>query len=132
MMPMWNLNHSESLPLFFKGNQGNNDTATSKDLDIEGIINDIETHGFLSESISLLQIYKSGKDKNESYGRRRIKEILLDEQYKLTDQQLRLRIELLNKLGLLIVRKGRAGTTISAKGERFLKLYRVYRMYQHS
>ncbi|UOQ94903.1 sigma 54-interacting transcriptional regulator [Halobacillus shinanisalinarum] len=113
----------ESLPLFFRGNQEKTDTATDKDLDIKKIISEIETHGFLSESISLLRIYKNGKDKNESYGRRRIKEFLLNERYILTDQQLRLRIEVLNKLGLLIVRKGRAGTTISAKGEHFLNLY---------
>ena len=114
---------SESLPLFFKGNQKPTlDDAAAPDLDIKKIIKAIETHGFLSESISLLQIYKNGKQQNESYGRRKIKQLLADKAHSLTDQQLRLRIEVLNKSGLLNVRKGRAGTTISAKGEAFLRL----------
>lgn len=114
----------ESLPLFFKGNQKFDATEnTEQDLGINEIIRTIEKHGFLSESISLLQIYQKGKKQNESYGRRRIKQLLSDEQYSLTDQQLRLRIEVLNKTGLLNVRKGRAGTTISAKGEQFLDVY---------
>src|SRR5699024_10344697 len=112
-----------SLPLFFKGRQKHGQ-ASGPDLDIDQIIKEIEQHGFLSESISLLEIFNDGKHVNESYGRGKVKQILQDKGYHLTDQQLKLRINILNNLGLLNVRIGRAGTTIAEKGERFLRQYK--------
>src|SRR5699024_11309391 len=109
------------LPLFFKGRQKLIDNqVTSSSLDIEQIIKEIEQHGFLSESISLLEIFNDGKHVNESYGRGKVKQILQDKGYHLTDQQLKLRINILNNLGLLNVWIGRAGTTIVDKGEKFI------------
>lgn len=115
----------ESLPLFFKGIQRNveDNGKENETLNMQQIIDGIEQHGFLSESIRLLQIYQTGKIQNESYGRGKMKSLLAESNFILTDQQLRLRIEVLNKLGLLNVRIGRAGTTISEKGERFLCMY---------
>lgn len=115
----------EALPLFFKGMQrkANDVTTIHNELDFKHLINEIENHGFLSESIHVLQIFQSGKQKNESYGRGSVKKILSDKDIVLTDQQLRLRIEVLNNLGLLKVRIGRAGTTITEKGEHFLQMY---------
>ncbi|ARK25343.1 hypothetical protein SporoP37_12210 [Sporosarcina sp. P37] len=110
----------ESLPLFFKGNQYQ---AAASDLDVDYIIGQIENHGFLDDSIELLRIFKEGKEQQKSFGRRTLKEMLAEKDTSLTDQQLRLRMEVLNRLGLLIVRKGRAGSTISQKGEEFLELY---------
>lgn len=110
---------TKSLPLFFKGQQLN----TTHVIDTDYIISEIETHGFLEESIQLLKIFKEGKERQKSFGRKTLKEILLQKEKALTDQQLRLRIDVLNKLGLLIVRKGRAGSTISQKGEEFIELY---------
>ena len=51
-----------------------------------------------------------------------MRRLLLEDDIKMTDQQLRLRIEILDELDLLNVRIGRAGTTISEKGEKFLEL----------
>ncbi|MEC5423345.1 sigma 54-interacting transcriptional regulator [Virgibacillus sp. C22-A2] len=112
----------DSLPLYFRGNQEKRDAESLTEADAEYIVSQIEVHGFLSESIRLLSLYKEGKSKHKSYGRRKMKELLLQENYPLTDQQLRLRIEVLNKHGLLNVQKGRRGTTISSKGETFLEL----------
>src|SRR5699024_11808926 len=100
------------------------DVFSSNLLDIKQIIKEIEQRGFLSESISLLEIFNDGKHINESYGRGKVKQILQDKGYHLTDQQLKLRINILNNLGLLNVRIGRAGTTIAEKGERFLRQYK--------
>lgn len=110
---------TKSLPLFFKGQKQN----TTHVIDINYIISEIETHGFLEESIELLKIFKEGKERQKSFGRKTLKEILVLKEKALTDQQLRLRMDVLNRLGLLIVRKGRAGSTISQKGEEFIELY---------
>lgn len=110
---------TKSLPLFFKGQKQN----TTHVIDVNYIISEIETHGFLEESIELLKIFKEGKERQKSFGRKTLKEILVLKEKALTDQQLRLRMDVLNRLGLLIVRKGRAGSTISQKGEEFIELY---------
>ncbi len=113
----------DSLPIFFNGIPKEFDSASEdgNDMDAEAIISKIEKHGFLTESIQLLNIYQAGKSENASYGRNKVRNLLLDENIKMTDQQLRLRIEILDELELLNVRIGRAGTTISEKGEKFLK-----------
>lgn len=112
----------DSLPIFFKGLENDYDNrAEDGFLDTEAVINKIEKHGFLSESIQLLNIYEQGKKENASYGRGKVRRLLLEEGIKMTDQQLRLRIGILDELELLNVRIGRAGTTISEKGEKFLE-----------
>ena len=112
----------DSLPIFFKGNQNSADATFRKGQlpDSEEIVGKIEKHGFLSESIKILKVYQAGKQENVAYGRGRVRELLNKEGINMTDQQLRLRIDTLNQLGLLNVRVGRAGTTISEKGEQFL------------
>lgn len=81
----------------------------------------IVTHGFLDESREILAIYRTGKEKHLAYGRNRIQTLLQEKGIVLSRQQLRLKLERMDKLGLLIVRPGRGGTTISEKGERYLK-----------
>lgn len=120
-----NLIEMNNLPLFFKGEKKNQQTSSdSENINYNEIINEIERHGFLKESIMLMNIFKVGKEKNQAYGRGKLKTLLQEQKYKLSEQQLRSRIDILNHLGLLIVRKGRSGTTISNKGEKFLVLYK--------
>ena len=114
----------DSLPIFFKGALTEIKGQENTKVHIEDIIEKIEEHGFLDESIHVLNVMRAGKIKNESYGRRMMRTLLLENGCVLTDQQLRLRIEVLRNLGLLNVRKGRAGTTITSKGETFLDLYK--------
>src|SRR5699024_5799640 len=97
----------------------------SSSLDIEQIIKEIEQHGFLSESISLLEIFNDGKNINESYGRGKVKQILQGKGYHLTNQQLKLRINILNNLDLLNVRICSSGTTNEYKRYRFLSQYNI-------
>ncbi|SOC38489.1 sigma 54-interacting transcriptional regulator [Ureibacillus acetophenoni] len=84
----------------------------------------IEEHGFLEESIAILEVFEQGKKLHESYGRNVVKERLQSKGIELSVQQIRLRLEVLNDLELLNVRQGRSGTTISRKGELFLEKYR--------
>jgi len=89
--------------------------------DFTAVTREIITHGFLDESCEILKIYQAGKIKNLAYGRSTIQKILEKKNFKLSKQKLRLKLERMNKLGLLIVRPGRGGTTISEKGERYLQ-----------
>lgn len=84
------------------------------------ITRDITAHGFIEESREILAIYRAGKQKNQAYGRTRILDNLRQKGFHLSQQQLRLKVERLDKLGLLIVRPGRGGTTISEKGDAYL------------
>ncbi|MBI9091668.1 MAG: sigma-54-dependent Fis family transcriptional regulator [Desulfobacterium sp.] len=84
------------------------------------ITRDITTHGFLRESREILNIYQDGKAKSRAYGRGMVLKHLQEKGFTLSPQQLRLKLERMNKLGLLIVRPGRGGTTISRKGEQYL------------
>lgn len=86
----------------------------------ESITQDLSTHGFLAESRQILKIYQAGKKKNNAYGRGAVLALLQKKGIKLSQQQLRLKLERMDKLGLLIVRPGRGGTTISEKGELYL------------
>ncbi|QUW21326.1 hypothetical protein JSQ81_16170 [Sporosarcina sp. Marseille-Q4063] len=88
------------------------------------IIEKIEAHGFLEESLAILEIYKETKKNFESIGRTKVKISLRDKGINLTDQQLRLRLEIMQELGLLNARLGRGGTKLSGKGEAFLKQQR--------
>lgn len=84
----------------------------------------IEEHGFLEESIAILEVFEQGKKLHESYGRNVVRERLQRKGIELSVQQIRLRLEVLNELELLNVRQGRSGTTISRKGELFLEKFR--------
>lgn len=98
------------------------DEQKFKDFDENNeIISKIEEHGFLGESIEILNTFYEGKKKYTSYGRYALKERLEEKGLSLSEQQLRARLEVLQKLDLTIVRQGRAGTTISRKGERFIE-----------
>ncbi|GHI00656.1 sigma 54-interacting transcriptional regulator [Neobacillus kokaensis] len=85
------------------------------------VIEKIEAHGFLEESVEILKIFAHGKRERTSYGRQTLKKLLEDKGMELSEQQLRMRMEVLQELDLLIVRQGRAGSTISRNGEEFLK-----------
>lgn len=87
------------------------------------MIEKIEVHGFLDESLAILEIYQAGKKELESFGRSKVKSRLLDMGIVLTDQQLRLRLEVLHELGLVNVHKGRGGTKLSDKGEVFFAFH---------
>lgn len=84
------------------------------------IINKIEEHGFLDESIAILNVLKRGKENHKTYGRLSLKRKLDTQNKHLSEQQLRLRLEVLQELELILVRQGRVGTTISRYGESFL------------
>lgn len=112
----------ESLPLIIRS-KDNGKKLTSvlqPSHNIQEIISKIETHGFLDESTEILQIFADGKKERMSYGRVTVKKLLEEKGISLTEQQLRMRLEVLQQLGLLIVRQGRAGSTISREGEKFL------------
>lgn len=110
----------KSIPYFIKLKYTNDNTANLR-INEKEIIEKIDRRGFLKESIAILKIFKEGKEKNASYGRNVLRKLLEDKGFKLTDQQLRLRLEVLNELNLLIVRQGRLGTTISKDGEIFIE-----------
>ena len=119
-----------SLPFFIKATKerGRIDMREiSKEIDEDKLISEIEKHGFLEESIAILEIFSEGKKRYTSYGRIALRELLEEEKgIKLSNQQLRLRLEVLDNLNLLIVRRGRSGTTISREGEKlFYKLNNI-------
>jgi len=93
----------------------------TQEKEFASITSDITTHGFLEESREILKIYYTGKTNNQAYGRTTIQNSLQTKGFKLSKQQLRLKLERMDKLGLLIVRPGRGGTTISKKGVQYLK-----------
>ncbi|MEK4484454.1 winged-helix domain-containing protein [Psychrobacillus sp. FSL H8-0484] len=91
------------------------------DQEIISIIDKIEEHGFLEESMEILTIYNEGKKNFESFGRTKVNMKLRSKGIHLSDQQIRLRIEVLQELGLINARQGRGGAKLSDKGEVFLK-----------
>lgn len=94
--------------------------ATGADDDLLDLCRDIERHGFLGESLAILEAFRDGKRHNIAYGRAPMQEVLRGRGLRLTEQQLRLRLAKLRARGLLHVRPGRSGTTISSRGEAFL------------
>lgn len=111
---------TDSIPYYVKTR--NSDSYDISDgVDEKLIIEKLEKRGFLCESIAILDIFAEGKNKNTSYGRTIVKKLLDQKGYNITDQQLRLRLEVLNELDLLITRQGRLGTTISKEGIQFLE-----------
>ncbi|AIF45563.1 sigma 54-interacting transcriptional regulator [Virgibacillus sp. SK37] len=100
------------------------DEQKFKDIDKNKmIISKIEEHGFLGESIEILKAFYEGKKEYVSFGRYALKKHLEKKGHNLSEQQLRARLEVLQNLGLTIVRQGRAGTTISRSGEEFIEDY---------
>ncbi|GKV69333.1 hypothetical protein NCCP2716_18310 [Sporosarcina sp. NCCP-2716] len=92
--------------------------------EIESIQKKIERTGFLDESLVILSIYKEGKDAFEQLGRAKVKDRLLERGIRLSDQQLRVRLETMQDEQLIHARIGRGGTRIAEKGEAFLELFR--------
>jgi DNA-binding NtrC family response regulator len=94
--------------------------AQELDQSLDQLVDRIESTGFLDEARTILEIYFKGKRHNQSFGRAVMCEKLSEQGINLSIQQLRLRQQRLSGMGLLHVRLGRAGTTISPKGERLL------------
>ncbi|MGV3466283.1 MAG: sigma 54-interacting transcriptional regulator [Heyndrickxia sp.] len=114
----------QMLPLYLQEDKDSFGSVLTNQKDqMEGIIDKIEEHGFIEENIAILSVFYEGKQERESYGRLRLLQKLVNKEIELTEQQLRMRLEVLQELKLLKVRKGRSGTTISNLGERFLEFY---------
>ncbi|MGE8206855.1 sigma 54-interacting transcriptional regulator [Heyndrickxia sp. NPDC080065] len=114
----------QMLPLYLQEDKEPFDQdLTHKEINMDMIIEKIEGHGFIEDSIGILKVFHEGKRERVSYGRLKLKEKLIEKEIKLTEQQLRMRLEVLQELKLLNVRQGRSGTTISRLGERFLEEY---------
>jgi DNA-binding NtrC family response regulator len=113
----------ESLPLKIRMSEEVNNLQSLRhsEIDPKDVIKRIEAHGFIEESVEILKIFESGKNDRISYGRLTLKKLLEAKGLFLTEQQLRMRMEILQELDLLIVRQGRAGSTISRNGEEFLR-----------
>lgn len=86
----------------------------------------IEEHGFLKESIKILSIYAEGKAMLKTFGRMKLKMLLEKHDIYLSEQQIRLRLEVLQELGLVNARQGRSGTTITNLGESYLKAENLF------
>lgn len=89
--------------------------------DVMAINSKIEEHGFLEESLKILELYVEGKRNLQTFGRLKLKDQLEKHSIHLSEQQLRLRLEVLQELGLLIARQGRGGTMITALGEQYFQ-----------
>lgn len=113
-----------SLPLYFRGGD---QKQPKNDIEFQSIIEKIEEHGFLSESLAILDVFKEGKEQRQSYCRTKVMQFLVEKNIHLTDQRLRLHIDVFNDLGLINVRQVRAGTTVSNKGESFLRQLEMYK-----
>ncbi|MFF2450741.1 sigma 54-interacting transcriptional regulator [Neobacillus sp. NPDC058068] len=111
----------ELLPLRIRIEESNFQPLPLSEINPNEAIRKIEAHGFLEESVEILRIFEGGKRERTSYGRLTLKKHLEEKGINLTEQQLRMRMEVLQELDLLIVRQGRAGSTISQNGEEFLR-----------
>ena len=112
-----------SLPLYLRPNDQKKHLFKSQleeNATWDHVISAIEEHGFLDESLEILRLFAKGKKDHTAYGRLTLKKLLEKKDMQLSEQQLRARLEVLHEQGLLIVRQGRAGTTISRTGEEFL------------
>lgn len=113
----------DALPPYMRMPAPDKNNQLLSEQEAEDIIAKIEEHGFLVESIKILEAFKKGKKERMSFGRMTLKKILDKQGIMLSEQQLRIRMEVLQTLGLLHVRQGRAGTTITQLGEVFLDHY---------
>ncbi|WP_339253047.1 winged-helix domain-containing protein [Sporosarcina sp. FSL W8-0480] len=100
----------------------NANAANLSQNEIFSINRKIEEHGFLKESIKILSIYAEGKARLKTFGRIKLKKLLEEHEIFLSEQQIRLRLEILQELGLLNARQGRSGTTITNLGESYYLL----------
>jgi len=105
------------LPYHILANVSQNAPAESE---TDALVSEIEKRDFLPEILAILKVYQEGKQANSRYGRRTVISLLAEKGISLTIQQLRLRLERLQSLGLIEARKGRAGSTISRSGEELL------------
>ena len=113
------------LPYYIDRNKKISSPAQPEELsEWDSLISQIESNAFLDEIQVVLELYLDGKRHNQSFGRSVMCEKLIRRGINLSPQQLRLRQQRLNEMGLLWVRRGRAGTTISSKGERFVEYLR--------
>jgi sigma-54 dependent transcriptional regulator, acetoin dehydrogenase operon transcriptional activator AcoR len=110
----------DSLPLYHRIGSYIDPLSTT---DNDSIAEVLEKRGFLNESIEILKVFREEKIHFHSFGRKRLKKYLEEKGLELSEQQLRIRLEELRKLGLIIVRQGRTGSTISQRGEEFLESY---------
>ncbi|MFZ7946940.1 sigma 54-interacting transcriptional regulator [Neobacillus sp. 19] len=120
----------ELLPFYIKGRlqKAAVDSSLPQEMDeseLNELFMSIEEHGFLEESLAILEVYDEGKKQHTSYGRAMVQKRLEEKDVTLSEQQLRTRLDALNQLELLNVRQGRSGTTISRKGELFLQTLRM-------
>lgn len=107
-----------------EGTSGSNEASPRIRLtnaEIQTINLKIEEHGFLEESVRILELYAEGKRSLKTFGRLKLKDLLEEYTIFLSEQQLRLRLEILQELGLLNARQGRGGTMITALGENYLQ-----------
>lgn len=117
-LPYYIISHREQAPISHHSPLSSQPEAEKG---MSQLCRDIERHGFLAESLEILTAFSKGKSRNTAYGRTSLQRLLRERGLQLTQQQLRLRLEKLNAKGLLLIRPGRAGTTISARGEAFLE-----------
>lgn len=110
----------DSLPLYHRIGSYIDPLSTT---DNHSITEVLEKRGFLNESIEILKVFREGKSHFHSFGRKKLKQYLKEKGLDLSEQQLRIRLEELRKLGLIIVRQGRTGSTLSQRGEEFLESY---------
>ena len=80
----------------------------------------------MKESIKILSIYAEGKAMLKTFGRMKLKMLLEKHDIYLSEQQIRLRLEVLQELGLVNARQGRSGTTITNLGESYLKAENLF------
>ncbi|KAF0824619.1 sigma 54-interacting transcriptional regulator [Cytobacillus firmus] len=86
--------------------------------DLHSLYKVFQERGFLHEVLMLLDFLND--EKVTSAGRSAMAAHLLENGVMLTDQQLRYRQKLLNEYDLIVVEKGRTGSSITEKGKMFL------------
>src|SRR5690606_7330521 len=69
------------------------DAANLSQNEILSINKKIEEHGFLKESIQILSLYAEGKAQLKTFGRIKLKKLLEEHDIYLSEQQIRLRLE---------------------------------------
>lgn len=111
----------QGVPSYVHEKVSHTDASNLTQNDILSINKKIEEHGFLKESIKILSIYAEGKAQLKTFGRVKLKKLLEVHDIYLSEQQIRLRLEVLQELGLLNARQGRSGTTITDLGENYLQ-----------
>ncbi|WP_052353871.1 sigma-54 interaction domain-containing protein [Neobacillus jeddahensis] len=109
--------YKEELPFYTANVSYQSDSHLEQAL--KEIEDDLRRKGFLAEVVMLLEFlnYKEV----QSAGRGVMSDYLSQKGFHLTDQQLRYRQTILHTHELIIIEKGRKGTRIAKKGEKFLQ-----------